>query len=114
MNTEGRLTRLEKQLGWSTSTGDRTRTILSAMPNIAPLLEKRFPEVYEEVVDALSADPEASSDGLLSAMPIVFSVLEQHPEALEEVKKWVRSTYPKVSRPRGDFAENPATDRDPE
>ncbi len=104
MNTEGRLTRLEKQLGWSTSTGDRTRTILSAMPNIIPLLEKSFPEVYEEVVEVLSADPEADSHGLTSAMPLVFSVLEQHSEALEAVKKAVRATYPKVSRPRGDFA----------
>ena len=94
MTAESRLTRLEKVLGFNTSSGERTRTLLDQMPTIAPLLQRRYPAVFEAVVEGLSANPDAAKWGLMSAMPLVFGVLEQHPKALEAVKRKVRATYP--------------------
>lgn len=99
MNAESRLTRLEKVLGFNTTSGERTRKLLDQMSTVASLLQRRHPKVFEAVVEALSANPEADRWGLVGAMPIVFEVLREHPKALATVEKKVRSAYP-ASGPR--------------
>lgn len=93
MNLDGRLTKLEKLLGWRTSDGDRVRTVLESMPTVCGVLEG-FPEVLQEVMAALEEYPDVEEWGLVGTMPLVFTVLERHPRALEAVKRKVRSPYP--------------------